>query len=273
MDLTLLRHATLVLTLGELRLLVDPMLAEAGSLDPIADTPYLRTKPLVALPMEPEPLHLLMAQLDGLPEPHQHGDDWDARAAEWLGKALPLFCQPQDEEALRQQGFSLVYPVEGSLIWHGVQITRTGGQHGRGATAERLGPVSGYTLRAVGEPSVHAAGEHLGCPEVSRVLRHRRPEVVVLNAGAAQFTQGGPITMDLEDVLQVQRAAPSAHLVVVHMEAMNHCLLTRQALRQGLRSAGGSSRTVIPADGETLVLRSGHLEASPAGGRLAGSGA
>jgi len=110
------------------------------------------------------------------------------------------------------------------------------------------------------------------CPEVNRVLRHRRPEVVVLNAGAAQFTQGGPITMDLEDVLQVQRAAPWAHLVVVHMEAMNHCLLTRQALRQGLRSAGGSSRTVIPADGETLVLRSGHLEAAHAGGRLARPG-
>jgi len=272
MELTLLRHATLILTLGELRFLVDPMLAEAGSMDPIADTPNPRPNPLVALPVEPEPLRQLLAQMDGVLVTHRHRDHWDARAAEWLGKDLPLFCQPQDEETLRQQGFSLVYPVEGSLIWHGVQITRTGGQHGRGATAERLGPVSGYTLRAVGEPSVYVAGDTVWCPEVSRVLRHRRPEVVVLNAGAAQFTQGGPITMDLEDVLQVQRAAPSAHLVVVHMEAMNHCLMTRQALRQGLRLAGGPSRTVVPADGETLVLRSGHLEALHAGDRLARSG-
>ena len=273
MELTLLRHATLVLTLGELRFLVDPMLAEAGSMDPVADSPNPRPNPLVSLPIEPEPLRQLLDQLDGVLVTHRHRDHWDGRAAESLRKDLPLFCQPQDEQALRQQGFSLVYPVEVSLIWHGVQITRTGGQHGRGAAAKRLGPVSGYTLRAVGEPSVYVAGDTVWCPEVNRVLRHRRPEVVVLNAGAAQFTQGGPITMDLEDVLEVQRAAPSAHLVVVHMEAMNHCLLTRQALRQGLRSAGGSSRTVIPADGETLVLRSGHLEASPAGGRLAGSGA
>jgi L-ascorbate metabolism protein UlaG (beta-lactamase superfamily) len=265
MELTLLRHATLVLTLGEMRFLVDPMLADAGSMAPIEGAPNPRANPLVPLPLGPEPLHRLLGELDGVVVTHRHRDHWDALAASVLSKDLPLFCQPQDAEALRGQGFRFVYPVDISLIWHGVQFTRSGGQHGRGQVAQQLGPVSGFLLRAVGEPSVYIAGDTVWCAEVGRVLRHRRPEVVVLNAGAARLDQGGLITMDLQDVLQVQRAAPSAHLVVVHMEAVNHCLLTRQELRDGLRAAGGMGRVTIPADGEMLVLRSGHLEGSRSG--------
>jgi L-ascorbate metabolism protein UlaG (beta-lactamase superfamily) len=269
MELTLLRHATLVLSLGELRFLVDPMLAEAGSMEAIPDTPSPRPNPLVPLPTTPEALRELLSGLDAVLVTHRHRDHWDDRAAQLLSRDLPIFCQPQDADLLRGQGFPFVYPVEVSLIWHGVQITRTEGQHGRGAMAERLGPVSGFLLRAVGEPSVYVAGDTVWCPEVKQVLRHRKPEVVVLNAGAAQFTQGGAITMDLEDILQVQRAAPAAHLVLVHMEAMNHCVLTRQPLREKLRSAGGTARLAIPADGETLVLRSGHLESSELADRFA----
>jgi L-ascorbate metabolism protein UlaG (beta-lactamase superfamily) len=262
MELMLLRHATLLLTLGELRFLVDPMLAEAGSMEPIADTPNPRPNPLVDLPLAAEPLRQLLSGLDGVLVTHRHRDHWDDRAAGLLSRDLPIFCQPQDAELLRGEGFRLVYPVEASLIWHGVQITRTEGRHGHGDMARRLGPVSGFLLRAVGEPSVYIAGDTVWCSAVKEVLRHRKPEVVVLNAGAAQFKQGGAITMDLADVIQVQQAAPAAHLVLVHMESMNHCLLTRQQLRDGLRSAIGAGRFAIPADGEALKLRSGHLEGS-----------
>ncbi len=262
MEILLLRHATLVLTLGELRFLVDPMLADQGSMDPIADTPNQQPNPLVPLPLDASELEALLGDMDGVLVTHLHRDHWDARASESLDKSIPVFCQPPDAPAIREQGFSQVHPVEVSLIWHGVQLTRTGGQHGRGELAERMGPVSGFILRAVGEPSVYVAGDTVWCAEVSRVLRHKRPEVVVVNAGAAQFNQGGPITMDLEDVGRVRKAVPAAHLVAVHMEAINHCLLTREDLRQGLRSSGILGRTVIPADGDQLVLRSGHLESA-----------
>ena len=70
------------------------------------------------------------------------------------------------------------------------------------------------------------------------------------NAGAAQFLHGDPITMTAGDVVRVCRAAPQAQVVAVHMEAINHCLLTREELAQQAESAG--VRVVIPEDGEEV---------------------
>jgi hypothetical protein len=51
----------------------------------------------------------------------------------------------------------------------------------------------------------------------------------------------------------VCRAAPQAQVVAVHMEAINHCLLTRQELAEQAEAAG--VRVVIPEDGEDVTLQ------------------
>ena len=58
--------------------------------------------------------------------------------------------------------------------------------------------------------------------------------------------------MTAGDVVRVCRAAPQAQVVAVHMEAINHCLLTREELAQQAEAAG--VRLTIPADGETVAL-------------------
>ncbi|MNT60177.1 Beta-lactamase superfamily domain protein [compost metagenome] len=115
-----------------------------------------------------------------------------------------------------------------------------------------MGTVSGFVIEAPGAPSVYLAGDTIWCPEVAQTIERHQPEVVVVNAGAAQFEFGGPITMTATDVAAVCRAAPKAHVVAVHMDAINHCRLTRQALRAHLDQEGLSERVLIPADGETL---------------------
>ncbi|WP_062232103.1 hypothetical protein [Fictibacillus sp. FJAT-27399] len=77
------------------------------------------------------------------------------------------------------------------------------------------------------------------------------PEVIVLNAGAAQFLKGGPITMTKEDVYETHRAAPGAKIFVCHMEALNHCLLTREELDHYCSDLGMSSQVLIPKDGDS----------------------
>jgi hypothetical protein len=89
---------------------------------------------------------------------------------------------------------------------------------------------------------------------VARVIEIHRPSVIVVNAGAAQFIEGGPITMDTTDVLQVCEAASAATIVAVHMEAINHCLLTRAGLEQALGGSRHRARVRIPGDGETMEL-------------------
>jgi L-ascorbate metabolism protein UlaG (beta-lactamase superfamily) len=133
---------------------------------------------------------------------------------------------------------------------------RQRGKHGEdpdGSPPARSGPVSGFVLRAPDEPSLHIAGDTVWCPDVASVLAEHRPAVIVVNAGAAQFLTGGPITMDAPDVLKVAAGAPSARLVAVHFEAVNHCLLRRAELRAAADTAGVGSRILVPADGEALA--------------------
>ena len=57
--------------------------------------------------------------------------------------------------------------------------------------AEMLAPVSGFVLRAKGEAALYIAGDTVWCEDVRKALREYDPKVIVVNAGAAQFLEGG----------------------------------------------------------------------------------
>ena len=71
-----------------------------------------------------------------------------------------------------------------------------------------MAPVSGFVVRAEGSPVLYVAGDTIWCPEVEEALEVHRPDVVVVNAGAARLLEGDPITMTAGDVARVCRAAP-----------------------------------------------------------------
>ena len=249
MDLQLVRSATLRIDMGGRCLLVDPMLDPAGARPPIESTPNPRPNPLVDLPMGPEEV---VAHVDAILVSHLHQDHLDPTAERLVDHARPLACQPEDEEELRRRGFADVRPLHGGMDLYGIGVARTGGRHGTGEIGQAMGPVSGFVLGAPGEPVLYVAGDTIWCDEVDSALAEHGPEVVVVNAGGARFLEGDPIIMDAGDVVEVAQAAPRALIVAVHMEALNHCLLSRADLREAVDAAGVGERVVIPADGETL---------------------
>jgi L-ascorbate metabolism protein UlaG (beta-lactamase superfamily) len=251
MEIRLVRHATLVVTVHGRRLLIDPMLGDPGTAPPVANSPNQRPNPLVALPA---PAAQVIAGIDAVLVTHTHRDHWDDAAAAAIPKSLPLFGQPEDEAKFRTAGFSDVRPVAETAEWSGTTLHRTGGQHGSGEMARRLAPVSGFVLRAADEPALYIAGDTIWCPDVTDALQRHRPAVAVLNAGGARFLEGGPITMTPDDVAAVARAAPSMRIVAVHMEAINHCVVGRAALAAALEQADLSSRVAIPRDGEAAPV-------------------
>jgi L-ascorbate metabolism protein UlaG (beta-lactamase superfamily) len=255
MQIQLIRHATLVVTLGDLKLLVDPMLSAAGAMDPVANAANQRRIPLVDLPFSDAALVQLLAQIDGVLVTHTHRDHWDARAAALIAKETPILCQPEDASRIREAGFTRVQPIEQAYEWRGLQITRTGGRHGTGQIGEQMGPVSGFVITGMAIPSLYIAGDTIWCAEVAAALEAHRPDVTVLNAGAAQFLTGDPITMTAGDVVQVCDALASTQVVAAHMDAINHCLLMRADLREHLRIADRLERVRIPQDGETLTIQ------------------
>lgn len=256
------RHATFVLGIGGHRILVDPMLNPAGAVDAVPDTPNGQRNPLVGLPFGDEELGDLLSGIDAVLVTHTHGDHWDARAAEAVPKGLPVFCQPEDEAVFADAGFVNTSPVASELRWEGIRLLRTGGEHGTGEIARAMAPVSGFILRPEDGPAggsaggpdggVYVAGDTVWCPPVEEALEAHGPAVVVVNAGAARFLEGDPITMTADDVASVCRAAPGARVVAVHMEAINHCLLSRAELREALRREGLEDRITVPADGDII---------------------
>lgn len=252
MRLHLIRHATLLVELAGSRIVVDPMLDPAGARPAIANTPNSLPNPLTELPSGAMDG---IATADAIVVTHLHQDHYDPTAARSLPHDRPLFCQPPDAQTLQRDGFTDVRAVATETTWRGIEISRTGGQHGTGELAERLGPVSGVVLAAPGEPVLYIAGDTVWCFDVEQAIATHQPAVIVVNAGAARFLTGDPITMDAEDVLRVLYAAPEGIVVAVHMDAINHCLLHRADLRAYAATHWPKDvrdRLRIPADGESL---------------------
>ena len=248
MRLRLLRHATLIVEFAGRKLLIDPMLSPAGAMPAIENSPNPRPNPLVPLPVAiPE----MVQDLDAVLVTHTHRDHWDEAAARELPKEVPLLCQPEDEPKLRSQGFTHVQPLQTGLIWNALEVTRTGGQHGTGEIGRKMAPVSGFVLRGPGEDPLYIAGDTIWCTEVQQAIQQFHPVAIVVNAGAARFLQGDPITMTAADVVSVCGAAPQARVIAVHMEAINHCLLTRQQLSTEVQ-AHGTRPVLIPKDGDWI---------------------
>lgn len=251
MRVRLARHATLSVEVGGRRLLVDPLLSEAGALPPVEGTPEQRANPLVPLGL---PREELLRDLDGVIVTHLHSDHLDDAALAHLPSDLPVFCQPADAATLSAHGFRKVRPVDVRVRWDGLNLVRTAGEHGTGTLGRRLGPVSGFVIAAPDEPILYLAGDTIWCPAVEEALALHRPGAIVVNAGAARFLDGDPVTMDAIDVARTARAAPRARVAAVHMEAVNHCLLTRAELRAELVRQGLAGRVEVPEDGAQLTL-------------------
>jgi L-ascorbate metabolism protein UlaG (beta-lactamase superfamily) len=251
MRLRLIRHATMIVEYNGHTILVDPMLDDAGARPPIQNSPNPRNNPLVPLPI---PAQEALQGVEAVLVTHTHSDHWDATAGTLLRKDMQLLGQPEDEAKFRSQGFTQVRPIKKALTWNGIEITRTSGQHGTGDIAKMLAPVSGFVLRASGEPTLYIAGDTIWCREVEEALKTFAPDFVVVNAGGARFLEGDRITMSEQDVITVCQHAPAAQVVAVHMEAINHCLLTRSDLGFQIEAARLAHQVRIPGDGEWLAL-------------------
>ncbi|MCB8944675.1 MAG: MBL fold metallo-hydrolase [Ardenticatenaceae bacterium] len=249
MELQLIRNATMRLGYNGRLLLLDPFLSPKHAIRSFAG---ISPNPTVDLPMLPG---AVVADVAAVVVSHLHPDHFDEVAQAMLAKELPLFCQPGDEGKIGAAGFTAVTPINDTLTWQGISITRTPAQHGTGQWAERMGNVSGFIFRADGEPTIYWAGDTIWYEPVAHVIRREQPDIIITHSGGAHFGDNSVIVMDIEQTLAVCQFAPQATVVAVHLEALDHCPTTRADLRAQATASGiAASQLRIPADGETVLF-------------------
>ncbi len=251
MQIQLIRNATLRLTYGGQLLLIDPYFAPKHTLPAYADKSM---NPLVDLPITPDEI------VDGVQAvivSHLHSDHWDGAAKDALPKNLPLFCQPGNEDSIRGDGFEDVRPIQDQVVWNGITITRTEGQHGDAQTVRLMGPVSGFVFEAEGEPRLYWAGDTIWYEAVEQVVHEKQPDVIISHSCGARWKGSAPIVMDAEQTVALCKAAAKSLIIATHMEALDHATVSREDLRRYADAHGISAQQLlIPADGEVIAFPS-----------------
>lgn len=249
MKLQLIRNATMKISYAGRTLLTDPMLSAVGAFRSFAG---IAPNPTIGLPLS---VQEILSGVEAVIVSHLHPDHFDEAAVGVLPKNTALFCQPGDSDALQAHGFNMVTTIANSQTWEGITLTRTGGNHGSGKILERLGKVSGFVLRGKGEPTLYWVGDSIWCNEVSEALTLHKPDVIITHSGGATLPGHPPIIMDSAQTLALLQAAPGATAIAVHMEALDHCTVSRSLLRREGTIAGvPPARLLIPEDGEILSL-------------------
>ncbi|PEA93710.1 hypothetical protein CON66_22835 [Bacillus cereus] len=249
MDIRLIRNATLVVHYADKKFLIDPFLADKGSIPPFPNTPNQDMRnPLVSLPISIEEI----IQVDAVIITHLHPDHFDEVAKKVLPKDIKIYAQNEhDIEAINKEGFHNIESLQHVTNIEEIKLFKTNGQHGNGEITKFTGEVSGIVFNHPDEPRLYVAGDTIWCNDVQQAIDTHDPEVIVINGGAAQFLEGGPITMTKEDIYDTKQAAPQAKIIVSHMESLNHCLLTRKELNDFIDEKGLSNTILVPSDGES----------------------
>jgi L-ascorbate metabolism protein UlaG (beta-lactamase superfamily) len=220
---THIRHALSCLEFGNTKLIIDPMLSEKDSLPPVILTRNKSKNPLVPLPFT---LEEIIRNSNYVLVTHLHFDHFDTTAAQVIPKETPIICSKFDKRKLEKLEFKNIQAFEKTITIGDLSIARYSAEHGSGWVRFLLGRGSSYLI-SYKELKFFITGDCILNPALEKRLLDITPDVVIANGGAARFRFGKPITMTIRDVQKISTKLPNAKVIVVHLNALNHCTENR----------------------------------------------
>lgn len=257
MKITQLRNATVIIEASNNVILIDPMLAPKGAIPALKYlTRHRRRNPLVELPQNTGALlervtHCLITHCQ-----KGHFDHLDRAAVKWLrNRQVPTICMQGDADYLARKGLKVLaleaYSEEQAFL--GGTIVPIPCVHGHGVVGSMMAHGHGFFIQLPGEPSLYLAGDTVLTDDVRNCLTQRQPDVSVLPAGGARFDLGGEIIMGEDDVIAASHLTPGI-VVANHLEALDHCPVSRQELASRCTRENLQGKLLIPGDGQTMTF-------------------
>jgi len=258
MKITQIRNATILIeTMVEGKkqgILVDPMFAPKGAIPSLKyATKSRRRNPLVELPSNMDELKKRVTCCLITHCQKGHFDHLDRAATKWLlENDIPVYCSTQDSEFLRKKGLevhSLDPALENGFLSGSIELIPC--LHGEGFIGKMMAHGYGYHIQLPDEPSVYVTGDTILTNEVEAFVTQIQPDVIVLPAGGANFDLGGEIIMGLHDAIEIATLA-KGQVIANHLEALDHCPVTRESIQSEIRLKGWEHRFFVPDDGESI---------------------
>lgn len=224
---------TVTFTYGGLAFITDPTFDEPGDY-PIGDRKLIKTAAPAGKPEDAAPVDVVLLSHD------QHPDNLDRRGREFAIAAPLVLSTPTAAERLGT-------PVRGLAPWEqaelpgGVTVTAVPAQHGPDGSEHLVGPVTGFVLRADGEPTVYVSGDNASLRVVEEIAaRFPSIDVAILFGGRARTPLMGDanLTLSATQMVTASEKLGVSDVVPVHIDSWAHFTENVADVRAAFAAAG-----------------------------------
>ncbi|MEI8096030.1 MAG: MBL fold metallo-hydrolase [Spirochaetales bacterium] len=253
--LTLVDAACVLLELGALRVVTDPVLDAPGRL-------YHHGWGAASRKTGSPPNQVLQGGAEVLLlSHHQHHDNFDAGGRAFAQTVPLVLSTPAAARALPGVvGLApwQTYAVETPLV-PGLRVTATPAQHRPGWLPEFLsGPVTGFVLEWEGQTDgvLYLTGDTVYFAGIDQVAQRWKIGTLVANVGSAQFrylTGPGRFTMNARDLLRAVEVLKPARIFPIHHSGWSHFREQTDALKKALEGVPSFAA-------KTIWLEPGRVE-------------
>ena len=259
MKITQIRNATIVIEFAHGKMIVDPMLARQSKLPKLRYFKSDKRNPLVDLPTC---FSRIAEEIDFALITHcqkGHFDHLDRAGVRWLAqRQIPTFCTSRDNGYLQKKQIETKVLADKHNAFFDGSIQLIPATHTRGWLTPFMEHGTGYYIALRDEPSVYLMGDTVLTDVIRSFIRETQPDYIVAPTGKAQFDIGAPLLLDESEILELSELSTGT-IICNHMEALDHCRISRSDLRCLLDNSGVAHRYRIPHDGETMELSLSQL--------------
>lgn len=255
--LTHISTATLLIEIGSVRLLTDPVFDPAGGRYNFGWGTGSQKLAPPAIPIDQ------LGHIDAVLLSHdQHEDNLDKAGRAFLPQADRVITTRSGERRLRGN-------AEGLANWHStpvqsgdtsIKITATPAQHGHLIVRPFSGETIGFLLEWPSQTNgaLYITGDTIFYHGIEEVARRYRIDMAILHLGRASFPITGPIkfTMDATDGVRAARVLNARTYIPIHYDGWAHFREPKTEIDKRFTAAGLSDRLRWLPQGHAVEIES-----------------